>query len=44
MDFPIPDEAPVIKIILDILKKKGQATYITLLQPSTLAVFPPWGN
>ncbi len=44
MDFPIPDEAPVIKIILDILKKKGQATYITPLQLPTLAVFPPWGN
>jgi len=23
--------------------KKWQATYITLLRPSTLAVFPPWG-
>jgi len=22
--------------------KKRQATYITLLQPSTLAAFPPW--
>jgi len=23
--------------------KKWQATYITLLQPNTLAAFPPWG-
>jgi len=23
-------------------KKKWQAIYITLLQPSTLAAFPPW--
>jgi len=23
--------------------KKWQATYITLLRPSTLAAFPPWG-
>jgi len=23
--------------------KKRQATYITLLRPSTLAAFPPWG-
>ena len=35
---------PVIKIIFDIIKKKGQATYITPLQLSTLAAFPPWGN
>tara|TARA_A100001015_G_scaffold1817_1_gene2463 strand:- start:1416 stop:1580 length:165 start_codon:yes stop_codon:yes gene_type:complete len=25
------------------LKKNGQATYITPLQPPTLAAFPPWG-
>jgi hypothetical protein len=31
---------------LDILhmNKKGQATHITPLRLSTLAVFPPWGN
>jgi len=23
-------------------QEKWQATYITLLQPSTLAAFPPW--
>lgn len=28
---------------LDLRNKKWQATYITLLQPNTLAVFPPWG-
>ena len=26
-----------------LLHKKWQATYITLLRPYTLAVFPPWG-
>jgi hypothetical protein len=24
--------------------KKGQATFIASLQPSTLASFPPWGS
>ena len=31
------------KNALTLLHKKWQATYITLLQPSTLAAFPPWG-
>jgi hypothetical protein len=25
-------------------KKNGQAPFIAPLQPSTLAVFPPWGS
>jgi len=28
---------------LNLGHKKWQAIYITLLQPNTLAVFPPWG-
>jgi len=27
---------------LSIGKKKGQANYITPLQPNTFAAFPPW--
>jgi hypothetical protein len=42
--LPRPEEAPVIKITFDILRKKGQAIYITPLRPSTLAAFPPWGS
>ena len=29
--------------VLNNRHKKRQATYITLLRPSTLAAFPPWG-
>ena len=44
MALPRPEEAPVIRTTFSHVNKKGQAIYITPLQPPTLAAFPPWGD